>query len=318
MTSAVVMTCVVGHPTGLWSAPLSFAPPAEQAAPAAQEVAPLGQSGEAAASFSVEGGWAWQLRADIDNTGNGRFTHDRGHARLRGRIPLREDLELLLGVRQQRDNFGFSNMVAPWGSINTTQVDAALQLQATQRWQVFGGGMARWAAEEGGSLGEGFVGGGAFGAAYAITEDLILGGGVGIQTQIEDDLLVYPIVVAEWSLTERLRLSTSLTTGWANQTGGEIVYAATESIDIGVSAVFDYQRFRLSDDAAVPGGAGVTEALPVNLFVSMNVCQRASVTAFVGINAYGRLKTVDSAGRDVWARNHDPAPVLGIQGTIRF
>jgi hypothetical protein len=209
-------------------------------------------------------------------------------------------------------------MVAPWGSINTTQVDAALQLQATQRWQVFGGGMARWAAEEGGSLGEGFVGGGAFGAAYAITEDLILGGGVGIQTQIEDDLLVYPIVVAEWSLTERLRLSTSLTTGWANQTGGEIVYAATESIDIGVSAVFDYQRFRLSDDAAVPGGAGVTEALPVNLFVSMNVCQRASVTAFVGINAYGRLKTVDSAGRDVWARNHDPAPVLGIQGTIRF
>ena len=63
---------------------------------------------------------------------------------------------------------------------------------------------------------------------------------------------------------------------------------------------------------------GITEALPVSFFVSIDACPRCSLTAFIGVNAYGRLKTTDSAGNDVWASDHDPAPVLGIQGTIRF
>ncbi|MDP6987091.1 MAG: hypothetical protein QGG74_03495 [Phycisphaerales bacterium] len=313
-TTLLMMLSMTSQPHGAWTAPLTFAAPAASE----QEVAPLGQSDEQSASLSVEGGWAWQLRTDLTDTAAGRFTHDRGHLRVRGRVPLRDDLELLLGARQQRDNFGFSDMVAPWSSINTTQFDAALQWQATERWQIYGGGMARWAAEQGGSLGDGFEGGGAIGGAYAFSKDLILGGGVGVQTQIEDDLLVYPIIVAEWKIAERLRLSTQLTTGWANQTGGEVVYAASDTVDIGVSAVFDYQRFRLSDDAPVAGGAGVTEALPVSFFVSIDLGPQARVTAFIGINAYGRLKTTDSASNDVWASDHDPAPVLGVQGTIRF
>lgn len=319
-TTVVGMVFGAVQSNGLWTAPLSFSAPdaVEVTAPTEQEVAPLGQSDDDSASFSIEGGWVWQLRTDLTDTAAGRFTHDRGHLRLRGRIPLRDDLELLLGARQQRDNFGFSNIVAPWSSINTTQIDAALQWQATEQWQVFGGGMARWAAEQGGSLSDGFEGGGAIGAAYAFSKDLVLGGGVGVQTRIEDDLLIYPIIVADWQITDRLRLSTRLTTGWANQTGAEIVYAASDTVDIGVLAVFDYQRFRLSDNAPTSGGVGVTEALPVSFFMSIDACPRCSLTAFIGVNAYGRLKTTDSAGNDVWASDHDPAPVLGIQGTIRF
>jgi len=319
-TTVVGMALAATQPNGLWTTPLSFAAPdaVEMIAPTEQEVAPLGQSDDSQASFSIEGGWIWQLRTDLTDTAAGRFTHDRGHLRVRGRIPLRDDLELLLAARQQRDNFGFSGMVGPWSSINTTQATAALQWQATQQWQIFGGGMARWAAEQGGTLSDGFEGGGAMGAAYAFSEDLILGGGVGVQTRIEDELLIYPIIVAEWKIADRLRLSTRLTSGWADQTGAELVYAASDTVDVGVSAVFDYQRFRLSDSASARSGVGVTEALPVSFFVSIDVCPRGSLTAFIGVNAYGRLKTTDSAGNDLWASDHDPAPVLGIQGTIRF
>jgi len=322
LTSQILMmVCAATTPSGLWTAPLSFTAPdeVEVTAPTEQEVAPLGQSDDYSAKFSIEGGWVWQLRTDLTDTAAGRFSHDRGHIRFRGRIPLRDDLELLLGARQQRDNFSFTNIISPWNSINTTQLDAALQWQATQQWQVFGGGMARWAAEQGGSLSDGFEGGGAIGAAYAFSKDLVLGGGVGVQTRIEDDLLVYPIIVAEWKIADRLRLSTRLTTGWANQTGGELVYAASDTVDLGVSAVFDYQRFHLSDNALAGAPvAGVSEALPVSFFVSIDICSQASVTAFIGINAYGRLKTTNTAGNDVWVSNHDPAPVLGVQGTIRF
>ena len=317
-TTVLLLTC--GASTGsTWTAPLTFGV-ADEAPVAAdqQQVAAVGQSESSGASFSVQGGWVWQLRSDLTDTASGRFTHDRGHLRLRGRIPLRDDLELLLGARQQRDHFGFSDMVSPWGNVNTTQIDAALQWQASKQWQVFGGGMVKWASEQGAGVGDGFEGGGVLGGAYAFSESLVLGGGVGVQTRLEDAVLVYPVVVANWKIAERWSLSTRLTTGWADQTGAELAYALSDTVDLGVSAVFDYQRFRLNDDAPASGGVGVTEALPVSLFLSIDVGKRGSLTAFVGVTAYGRLKTMDAAGQDVWASDHDPAPVLGIQGTIRF
>jgi hypothetical protein len=321
MMTVVIMGLASTQSNGLWTAPLSFAAPdaVEITAPVDQEVEPLGQSDEYSASFSIEGGWVWQLQSDLTDTAAGRFTHDRGHIQLRSRIPLRDDLELLLGVRQQRDNFGFSDMVLdPWGSINTTQFGAALQWQATQRWRIFGGGMAKWSSESNASFSSGFEGGGVFGAAYAFSEKLVLGGGIGAQSQLEDDVLIYPIIIVEWQIAERFHLSTSLTSGWANQTGAELIYAVNDTVDVGVSAVFDYQRFRLSDDGPSSGGVGVVEALPVSFFVSIDVSPQASVTAFMGVNVYGRLKVTDAGGNNVWVSDHDPAPVLGVQGTIRF
>ena len=317
-TTALAMACIAANPSAYWAGPLTFGAPDATTPPTEQEVAPLGQSEEASTSFSIEGSWVWQLETDLHDTTNGRFSHDRGHFSARGNIALSDDLNLLLGARYQRDNFSFDGIQSPWTNINTTYFDAALQYQLTPQWQVFGGGQARWAAEEGASLGDGFEGGGAVGAVYAFSSDFVIGGGVGVRSQIEDDLLIYPIIVLDWNITDRLSFSTRLTTGWSNQSGAELVYEVEPTIDVGMSLTFDYQRFRLGDDAPTPGGAGVTEALPLTAFISVDVCPNLSLTAFVGATVYGRLKTTDSAGNDVWARNHDPAPVLGLQGAIRF
>ena len=312
------MACIAAAPSPFWAGPLSFGAPDATTPPTEQEVAPLGQSMETSTSFSIEGGWVWQLEADLHDTTNGRFSHNRGHFSARARIALSDDLDLLLGGRYQRDNFSFEGIPSPWTNINTTYFDAALQYQLTPQWQVFGGGQARWAAEEGASLGDGFEGGGAIGAAYAFSRDLVIGGGVGVRSQIEDDLLIYPIIVLDWSITDRLSLSTRLTTGWSNQSGAELVYEIQPTIDVGMSLTFDYQRFRLGDDALTPGGVGVTNALPLTFFIASDVRPNISLAAFVGVTVSGRLKSTDSAGNIVWARNHNPAPVIGFQGAIQF
>ncbi|MDP7029550.1 MAG: hypothetical protein QF733_04935 [Phycisphaerales bacterium] len=321
LTTSIVLASVL-NPTPFWSGPLTLAAPDPAPAPAAdpspRAVAPLGQSEDTSAAGSVGGGWVWQLRTDLTDTPSGRFSHDRGHVLARARIPLRDDLELLLSGRYQRDNFSFENLVAPWSSVNTTHIDAGLQWQATRQWQVFGGGQARWAAEQGGSLGDGFEGGGMIGAAYAFSRELVVGGGVGVRSRIEDSLLIYPVIVLDWQISERLMLSTNLTTGWANQSGAELVYTLDDRVDVGISAVFDYQRFRLGDDTPTPGGVGTTEALPVMAFIDFDVCPTGSLRAFVGATVYGRLKSTTAAGSDVWASDHDPAPIFGVQGTIRF
>jgi len=305
-------------PAPLWAGPLSFGVQQDTQPPVEAAVAPVGQSPVGPSEGSLSGGWVWQLQTDLTDTAAGRFSHDRGHVLARGKVALRDDLDLLISGRYQRDNFSFENMISPWSNVNTTHVDAGLQWQATRQWQVFGGGQARWAAEEGASLGDGFEGGGMIGAAYAFSREFVLGGGVGVRSRIEDDLLIYPVIVLDWQISERLKLSTNITTGWANQSGAELVYTMDDGIDIGVAAVFDYQRFRLGDDAPTPGGVGTTEALPVTAFIDITVCPTASLRAFVGATVYGRLKSTTAGGNDVWASDHDPAPVLGIQGTIRF
>lgn len=319
---SILTTVVIGaiaSPANLLAAPLTLGQTqSEVVAPVDQAVAPMGQSQSMQSAGSVQGGWTWQLSTDLKDGAGGRFSMNRGHVNANARVALRPDLDLLIGGRYQRDTYSWQDITAPWTSTNTTRFEASLRWKASQQLQIFGGGMTRWAAQSGASLSDGFSGGGAIGAAWAFSKDLVLGGGVGLRSRILDDPLWFPIVVVEWQIAERLRLSTRLTSGWANRSGAELIYEISDNLDVGVAAVYDYQRFRLSDDAPISGGAGTTEALPIAAFVSYNVTEQFSVTAFAGATVYGRLTGTTQARNETFATDYDPAPVLGIQGTIRF
>ncbi|MCH2142735.1 MAG: hypothetical protein MK077_07050 [Phycisphaerales bacterium] len=319
---SILSTIIVGAlatPANFLAAPLSLGQAqASGVAPVDQAVAPMGQSQGMASSASVQAGWVWQLKTSLTDGAGGRFSMNRGHVNASAQLALASDLDLLIGGRYQRDNYSWEDIASPWTSTNTTRFEASLKWKASRQLQVFGGGMARWAAESGASLSDGFSGGGAIGAAWAFSKELVLGGGVGIRSRILDDPLWFPIVVVEWQITERLRLSSRLTSGWANRSGAELIYELSDNLDVGVAAVYDYQRFRLSDDAPISGGAGTSETLPVAAFISYNVSERFSLTAFAGATVYGRLTGTTQARNETFASDFDPAPVLGIQGTIRF
>lgn len=264
--------------------------------------------------WSLQGGFSYQLRSKLDT--GGHVSWSRSHAHIKGRMPINDEVELLVGARYQHDNFDFSDADPRSESIsgvNTVQLDGAVQWKATPRWQIFAGGQAIFSVGQGADFGNAINGGGAIGAVYSFSEKFSIGGGIGARSQILDDVLIYPIIVLNWQITDRLLFSTRMTSGWANQTGAELSYELKPGVDVGVAGVFDYQRFRLSD-----GGAGTTEALPLAAFISFDVGKRASITCFVGANVYGRVKVTDTSRSDVWASTYDPAPMLGVQGTIAF
>ncbi len=286
--------------------------------PTDQAVAGLGQQPQPfTMKWSLAGGYAYQLRTHIDD--GGRLSWGRGHVQLKGQTPLRDDLELVVGTRWQRDTFTFDGSVGNWGHVDAVQLDAGLQWKVSDRWQVFGGGQVLFSAESGAGFDDAVNGGGAIGAVYAFSESLALGGGVGMRTRTLDDALIYPIVVVEWGITERLRLSTRLTSGWANQTGVELIYDWAEGVQVGVAAVYDYQQFRLSDsNATAPGGVGEATMLPVVAFIAYDVAPNVALTAFVGANVAGHLEARDTTEATVWSTDYEAAPIVGLQGTIRF
>ncbi|MCH2137952.1 MAG: hypothetical protein MK074_02750 [Phycisphaerales bacterium] len=268
-------------------------------------------------NWSLEAGYAYQLRTTID--AGGRFKWGRGHMHLNGSTPLRDDLELRVGIRGQYDTFDAEGPAITWDSVRTWQADASVQWKATERWQVFGGAQVISAAADGANFGDAIDVGGAIGAVYAVNERLALGGGIGVRSRHLDDALVYPVIMVQWGITEHLRLSTSLTSGWANQTGAELAYALTDDVTVGVAAVYDYQRFTLADgDPTAPGGAGEFTMLPVAAFISYDLSERCTVSAFVGANIGGSMKITNTARVDVLDTDYESAPVVGVQGTITF
>ena len=118
-------------------------------------------------------------------------------------------------------------------------------------------------------------GGGAVGAVYSFSEKFSIGGGIGARSQILDNVLIYPIIVLNWQITDRLLFSTRMTSGWANQTGAELSYELKPGVDVGVAAVFDYQRFRLSDGNAIATWWGRQHGGPSACCVYLIRCGRS-------------------------------------------
>ena len=74
-----------------------------------------------------------------------------------------------------------------------------------------------------------------------------LGGGLALTTQIEDDILVLPLLVLHWQIRDNLRLSTRPATG---ATGFyfilELVYDLGGSWEVAVCGAWEIRRVRLT------------------------------------------------------------------------
>ena len=314
--------------TVLGSTPTSIALPAltlqDQAAPETRpvDVAPAGLGQDPSAGFdtslSFDVGYTWQFQSKLKDQNQGQVSHGRAHTDGKFRLGLTDTLDLTMGWRYQFDQWNFKDTIQVWQDINTVQFNLGLRWRLNDNWIVFGGGQVMWSVENGGNWSDSVIGGGAAGFSYAFSRDLIIGAGLGVRSQLEDDALLYPIIVLDWQITDRLSLDTRLETGWANQSGAELVYELTEEFDVGLAVVFDYERFRLDDSGVLPGGVGTTETLPLMFYLTWEPLPETSITGYIGATVYGRIKATNSASQDVYASTYDPTPVIGLQGSIRF
>ena len=314
--------------TVLGSTPTSIALPAltlqDQAAPETRpvDVAPAGLGQDPSAGFdtslSFDVGYTWQFQSKLKDQNQGQVSHGRAHTDGKFRLGLTDTLDLTMGWRYQFDQWSFKDTIEVWQDINTLQFNLGLRWRLNDNWIVFGGGQVMWSVENGGNWSDSVIGGGAAGFSYAFSRDLIIGAGLGVRSQLEDDALLYPIIVLDWQITDRLSLDTRLETGWANQSGAELVYELTDEFDVGLAVVFDYERFRLDDSGVLPGGVGTTETLPLMFYLTWEPIPETSITGYIGATVYGRIKATNSASQDVYASTYDPTPVIGLQGSIRF
>ena len=144
----------------------------------------------------------------------------------------------------------------------------------------------------------------------------LLGLGLGVSSEIEDDAGVFPFVLLDWDVTDTVNLSTRGDGRAVDGPQSVIRWKAADGLTLGLGAGYESRRFRLDDSGAAPNGVGEEEAFPVFLSVTYGSPYAFEAFAFGGYKLAGELTMENSSGTTISSSDYDEVPFVG--GGLRF
>ncbi len=206
----------------------------------------------------------------------------------------------------------------PWDDIHTLTAAAIFSYKLNNDWSIFGGPLLQSARESGADFGDSIIGGGAIGAVYHASDDLSIGGGVAIASQLEDSARIFPIIVINWQFADRFSLRNTSTSNATSRTGLELIFEPTNQWELALGAASQFSRFRLDNDPAAPGGVGEDSSVPIWFRLTFKPTDQFSVEAIIGMNFSGEFRLENSAGGFLASSDYDGASFCGLFGSFRF
>jgi hypothetical protein len=148
-------------------------------------------------------------------------------------------------------------------------------------------------------------------AAYVFGPDLILGLGGGFFERL-DQSEVFPFVVINWKINDRLRLTNPFRAGPVGPAGLELIYASTDRWEMGVGGAYRSYRFRLDDSGVVTNGIGEVDfwAAFVRVGWQLGTYYRLDINA--GALMSGSITIDDENGNELGQTDYDTAPFVGL------
>ncbi len=267
-------------------------------------------------------GAMYQFDTDIDG-GDNDFSVSRAAASLSFETTLSETSRLGITFGYDVSSYDFAGTTGfyagdPWSDIHTFTAGAIFQFDLNSDWTLFGGPTVQSSSESGADFGDGVTGGALIGASWRASERLVIGGGLGVTSQIEDSARVFPIVRVEWVINDRWSLTSRAQGNLIVPTFVQLGYQMTDTLRLSVGGGYLFRRFALDDTAPAPGGVGEDEAIAFNIAARWTPSSQVSLTALVGTSLAGQLTTENAAGGALAEQDYDPGFFAGIIGSIRF
>lgn len=267
------------------------------------------------------GGYLHQLKSDLDS--GGEMEGDRYVAQASVGYRRSFSKQAALGIEYVRDAYrfdgigGFSGPSA-WNDIHTVSVAGPIRWSLDDRWTLFVLPSIRVMAEESAEWEDAITGGGIAGASFKINDQLTLGPGLGVLSQIEDDLSVFPVLLIDWKINERLRLETGRGLGASQGPGLLLSYKVNEQWKLLAGGRYERLRFRLAANGVAPNGVGEDRGAPVFLGVRYSLGQRGDINVFSGVDLGGKLMVDNPSGDKLFTSGYEPAPFFGFSASFRF
>jgi hypothetical protein len=308
------------------SAATPAGPPSAVASPAAQADAVLEDDARSllappptskAVQGVIAGGGGYQFRTNFDDGGDLAITRFVAGAQFRLVFTEQVSLGLNLGYRFDRYEFGgnvfpaLGSNVDPWRDIHTLGLGAIVNWAIDDRWSVSGGPIAQFAGESDVDVDDAASIGGIVATSYKVSDTLLLGGGIAVLSQIEDDVLVFPTILLDWKINDALRLTTRGGPTAVVRQGLELVYAPHKELEFAFGGRYETERFRLSSDNAFSDGVGEQSAVPIWLRASWLPMPTLRFDLFMGVTPWSQITLEDRDGNELAQDDVDWAPFVG-------
>jgi hypothetical protein len=271
-------------------------------------------------TFSVAAGYQFLFRTDLD--AGGSYSVDRVGLEFKAKTKIGQDWRVEGNFRYLFNDYDFNNAVGlggdPWSDIHTVQMDVRLEWWATNDIVVIFGPFLMWSRESGASWEDALSGGAFAGVMYVKSSKLAFGAGVGISSQLEDSVLVYPLLFLDWKFSGNMKLTSVAGPVGLAFTGIEWVWDFADHFQFGVGARYEFRRFRLDNSGFAPGGVGEDTSVPFWGRLSYRFNDNFAADLYAGFVAGGKFKVDDSNGNRLGQDDSELAPTLAIAFRLTF
>ena len=270
-------------------------------------------------------GWSPDFEAETiyrgarDLDGGGAFSVSRNIVGLGVSRPIGGRDSIGLSFSAGLSEYDFDDTLDPWGGIRAYTLSLPVIL-ALSRATVVMVPSLRYAGESGVDLGDGDTAGVILGASWQFGERFSAGPGLGVFTRLapEDGYEVFPFLLVDWRVTERLSIGNGQGFGASRGPGIGLNYQLRDDLATGLFVRFDSAEFRLDDNGPAPGGIGADKVTSVVATAAYRPGEGIDLTGFLGMEIGGRLTLKDREGDTIDRRDYDPAPILGAKLSLRF
>jgi hypothetical protein len=126
------------------------------------------------------------------------------------------------------------------------------------------------------------------------------------------------MIVIDWKITEKLRLSNPFRGGPSGPAGLELSYVINKSWEMGVGGAYRSFRFRLNDEGITSKGIFQDRSVPVWGRLSWDHGSRAKIDISAGAFVAGKMKIEDQDGNEITEDNYNTAPFVALTVSITF
>jgi len=203
----------------------------------------------------------------------------------------------------------------PWHNINTLTLASVASYKLDDTWTIYGGGYAKSSADSDVGFFKGFTGGGLAGFNYKVDENLSLGAGMAIMSQIKDHTSFLPLITAKWKFADDWRLDVGLTDVATAGYGANVKWLYDEAWTFDFGLQYHKSRFRIATNNE---GVGEEKGSLLYAGATWHATPDVDVNGFAGVAVGGVVKAYNNSGSETFYNKYDAALVVGVKASLRF
>jgi len=270
--------------------------------------------------LSVSASYMHQFDTGLDR--GGEFHVDRLFFHGDWKKRQSENFSFGIGANYDINDYSFSGTASnpignPWDQVHTLNFSVSSLFTPDKNWKVFVAPSVGVAAESGADWGDSIVYGGIVWTSYRFSPSLALGLGAGVFNKAEE-VTAFPVIVVDWKITDRVRLSNPLHPGPTGPAGLEVSYAFDGGSTVAAGGAYRSLRFRLDDSGAVPGGVGEDRSFPLWARFSTKMGTAGTLNFLGGVMVGGKMVLEDKNGNELADESYDASPFLAATISFKF